>query len=362
MRRLLLVDPAGRVSLSGLEAEPDPATPARAGAPTPSGAAGQGAQVRTAVWSTAGGWAAYAVDSVDLDGPRELRVLPADGSPERVLASSLTAFYLCPSPCGRWLSHLSPGPLGLELAVSEVATGELRVIERGQPLYWAWSPDSARLAVHLADQLSVVDLATGEAQMLTADADGFLAPWWTPDGSVVAAVDGRLVSFGLDGSRAELAPSATGRFALDGDGRRLALVQVGDEGPGVAVFDLLTGERHQVTGERTGGFFWSPDGTRLAVLVVAGASQLQWLVFDGDRSVRLPPFQPSGVWLRDVLPFFEQYSQSHATWSADGTRLVAPGLADGDPRAVVQTVDAPLRTDHVAGGSLAWWAPEPNPA
>ena len=58
MRRLLLVDPAGRVSLGELEGDPPDDPPTGAAAGVRSGEAGQGAQVRTAVWSAAGQWAA----------------------------------------------------------------------------------------------------------------------------------------------------------------------------------------------------------------------------------------------------------------------------------------------------------------
>ena len=39
----------------------------------------------------------------------------------------------------------------------------------------------------------------GAARQLTAEADGFVAPWWTPDGSVLLAVDDRIVSHAADG-------------------------------------------------------------------------------------------------------------------------------------------------------------------
>ena len=75
--------------------------------------------------------------------------------------------------------------------------------------------------------------------------------------------------------------------------------------------------------------------------------------------IRLAPFRPGPAWLREVLPFFEQYAQSHSVWSADGTQLVAPGLdADGSTEAVVQSVDTPSSTESLPGARLAWWAAE----
>jgi hypothetical protein len=62
-----------------------------------------------------------------------------------------------------------------------------------------------------------------------------------------------------------------------------------------------------------------------------------------------------------VLPFFEQYAQSHQDWSADGRQLVAPALdAEGSTGAVVQTIGPDALTRIVPGARLAWWA-EPQP-
>jgi TolB protein len=125
----------------------------------------------------------------------------------------------------------------------------------------------------------------------------------------------------------------------------------------LVVEDLLTGEREVIARERTAAFFWSPEGRRLAALVLAGPSQLQWVVSGGEQLVRLAPFRPGTGWLREVLPFFEQYAQSHAVWSPDGTELVAPGLdADGSTAAIVQEVDAPAGAEQLPGVRLAWWA------
>jgi TolB protein len=355
MRRLLLVEPDGRVTLCDLDS----------GERVGLNSAGSGEELvgprtgtRTAAWSPAGQWAACALDAVELDGVHELRVHHLDSGKVEVVASELTAFYVCPSPCGRYVGHLSPGPLGLEFGLSDVETGELRIVERGQPLFWSWSPDASQLAVHVEDRVFVVPMGGGESRVLTEQAGSFLAPWWMPDGSVVVASDDRLINYGLDGSVTELAGACvSGRYALDPEGRRLAFVDLIEDLPALMVLDLLTGERNIVAKERTAGFFWSPEGRRLAALVVAGPNHVQWIVSAGDDVVRLTPFRPGPNWAREVLPFFEQYAQSHMVWSADGTQLVAPGLdADGSTEAVVQTVDAVSTTERVPGARLAWWA------
>ncbi|MFN0028816.1 MAG: hypothetical protein ACKV2O_16770 [Acidimicrobiales bacterium] len=375
LRRLLVIDPAGVVALNTLDATDGTDRQVLSARP-PSAPGRASTQVRTAVWSPAGQWAAVALDSDDLDGPREVRLHHVGSGPSAeddqpnadapaastVIADGVTAFYLCPSPCGRFLSHLSPGPLGLELALSEVGSGALRIIERGQPLYWAWRPDSSELAVHVAQRALRVPL-DGPPTELTDDAGSFLAPWWTPQGSVVIAHDERVVAHHADATTTELAASATsGRFSLDPQGQRVALVELIEGEPCLVVINVMTGERDIVTVERAAAFFWSPDGRRLAALVMADARRLQWIVFDGEadqaESVqRLQPFRPGVAWLRQVLPFFEQYSHSHAVWSPDGTELVAPALdADGSTEAVIQQAVAPFASEHLPGVQLAWWA------
>jgi Tol biopolymer transport system component len=356
MGRLLLVDPGGRVELCDVDSgQREPLS--RPGADPAQRPSGTPTPARTAAWSPSGQWVACALDAVELDGAHDVAVHHVGSDRAEIVAAETTAFYLCPSPGGRYLGHLSPGPLGLEFGLSDVETGELRVIERGQPLFWSWSPDAAHLAVHMDDTVTVVPLDGGESRVLTGEAGAFLAPWWMPDGSVVVAAGDRLVRYWLDGSVTEVASAPSGRYALDPEGQRLAFVAMVDDAPALVVLDLLTGQRDVVLAERTAGFFWSPEGRRLAALVVAGAGQVQWLVHDGEATVRLAPFRPGTSWAREVLPFFEQYSQSHAVWSSDGTQLVAPGLdADGSTEAVVQTVSEPSTTTRVPGARLAWWA------
>jgi TolB protein len=350
VRYVLLIDSAGEVMLADVDNDVrmpigEPLGPERA------------ARVTTAAWSRAGEWAAWSVDSADLDGRRELRLHLEETDEWRVLAESVGAFYLCPSPCGRWLSHLSPGPLGLELAVSDVVTGELRVIERGQPLFWSWAPDGSELAVHVEDRVLVAGLAGDEPRIVTRHAGRFIAPWWLPGRSVVHAVDDRLVAAGADGAVNDLvAGGSAGRFSLDLEGRRLALIEVAEGRGRLAVIDLVAAEHRVVTSDPVAAFFWSPDGSRLAVLVGAEGPRLRWLVDDGAEVRPLPPFRPSRTWAMSVLPFFEQYAHSHAHWSTDGSLLIAPALDDdGDPGAIIHPVEGLDSPRWLPDADLAWW-------
>ena len=354
MRCLLYVNPVGRVAVGDLD------TGFRfAFDDLPTGGE-QRADTRAAAvaWSAAGQWTAWSVQTSELGEPHEIRI-HHEGSDSNHVVTPTDAFYLSPSPCGRILSHLSPGPLGLELGTSDVHRPSLRIVERGQPLFWSWSPDAAQLAVHAGDHVEVVPVDGGEARVLTEDAGMFIVPWWLPDGSIVLAGPTHVESHDPDGTVTALAahPGAA-RFAVDPDGRRLALVESGEDGrPRLVVIDLLTGERAIALADRPLAFFWLPDGRHLAALGPAGPGRVRWHVTGGDDVRILASFRPGVAWTRTVLPFFEQYAHSHAVWSADGRSLVAPSVyGDGHTDALVQTIDDPDADQRFGQAVLAWWA------
>ena len=350
MRYLLLINTAGNVILG----EIDNGVRMPIGEPlTPS----HRSRVSSAVWSPEGEWTAWSIDSDSPDGLHELRLHDEETDTATVLAESVSAFYMCPSPDGRWLSHLSPGPLGLELALSAILTDELIVVERGQPLFWSWSPDSTELAVHVENRVLISGLDGRPPHVLSEEAGSFIAPWWLPGGSVAFSVADTIVCGGIDGSTTTLiAQGASGRFSPDPEGRRIAHVELVEDGTRLVVVDLLTGDSEVVTTNPIGGFFWSPDGVLLAYLVPGGAGEIRWIVFDGSSTVELPPFRPTKAWVGTVLPFFEQYAQSHAHWSSDGRLLVAPAVdEDGLSGALVQDVDAPFQSHWMPDAELVWW-------
>ncbi len=368
MRYLLLVSADGQVVLGDIDSGahvPVGASPHHAEFPA-------GMAASTAVWSAEGQWTAWSTDPSDPDTSGHIELHDEATDATRIIAESLAAFYLCPSPCGRYLSHLSPGPLGLELGVTDIRTGELHVIERGQPLYWSWSPDSARIAVHVGHRVVVAGRDGSSPLELTDDAGAFTAPWWITGGTVAFVAGDRIVSKSVSsglqdtGREAGAGPEATlvddagsGRFALDPDGRRLAVVVAEAGHPALVILDLLTGTRTTLSVDHVVAFFWSPDGRYLATLAVASADELQWVVFDGDEANKLESFRPTRAWVGNVLPFFEQYTHSHAFWSADSQYLVACALApDGSPFALVQSATSPFTNEQLPDCQLAWWANE----
>jgi hypothetical protein len=349
VRYLQLIDSSGNLQLVDIDTE------VRMAIGEPLDPEGD-ANVIAGTWSFEGQWTAWSIDSPDMDGARQIRLHDEHTDSAAVLAEAVTAFYMCPSPDGRFLSHLSPGPLGLELAVTEIVSGDTRIIERGQPMFWSWSPDATQLAVHVGSRVLIAGIDGSQPHPLSLDADPFITPCWLPGGSVAYAAAGGIVSSGLDTSVTTLIERTSGRFSIDPDGRRLAHLTVVDNRAALVVHDLLTGETSEITSEPVGAFFWSTQG-QLAALVAAAADHVRWLVADGAEVVALPPFRPGAMWSQTVLSFFEQYAQSHACWSPDGKHLVAPAVDEqGHAGAWVHEVARPHQAQWVPDGVMVWWA------
>lgn len=320
----------------------------------------QRSAVTTAAWSAQGQWTAWSVDSEFAEGLRELRLHDEATDQSRVLVESISAFYLYPSPCGRFLSHLSTSPLGLELAVCDLTSGDFHVIERGQPLFWSWSPDSSEIAVHVGDRVVVTDPIGTPIRTLTEEAGPFVAPWWLPGGSVVHAEDNRVVGTGIDGETTTIVDGCSGRFSLDPEAHRLAYITDGtgayDNGR-LVIADLLSGTTTEVGTAPIAGFFWSPDGRRLAAPEMVDDGRLRWSIVDDAGTTKSPSFRPTPDWVMSVLPYFEQYAQSHGHWSSDSGRLLAPAVNDdGNAGAIIHNVETPQETDWIPDLRLAWWA------
>ena len=326
-----------------------------------------GREILSPVWGPGGQWVAWS-ESDGVEG--RIRVMAPSG--EQMLEHvGFPAFCLDPSPDGGRLAQLASGPLGLELSVVELDTGATSLVARGAPLYWAWGPRGDRLIVHVEQRVFIAQLAAlGGAVVeydLLADVDRFLCPWWSPAGGEVIFVDdsSNLVAYSLDGDAAAVIASGQAgyRFTVDRSGQRVALVTQHASGAVLDVIDRLTGERVTAVDEPVAGMWWSADGGRLLSLVRAGDPEqpfVRWNIWDGSANHLLPPFQPSRVVAETILPFFEQFSAAHHFWSADGSRVVTPGIMrDGRNEIFVQEVAGPP-PEPVTDGVMAWWSPAPT--
>ena len=151
------------------------------------------------------------------------------------------------------------------------------------------------------------------------------------------------------------------------------------------LLDAATGETQTLVNDAVAGFFWSPDGRSIAYLTlesgstspgasrpsglaaVAGSRSLQqdhpdirlklWVVDVADGKQRLlTSFNPTGLFVTQFLPFFDQYALSHRIWSPAGDAIVLP-MVEASGREAVYIVPTDGRAlQRLVDGSMAFWS------
>jgi Ca2+-binding RTX toxin-like protein len=239
------------------------------------------------VWSPDGAQLAY------LHGLRDVHVVGADGSGDRLVAAGVNTFAVSPD----WRQLAVVRFLGtadaFDLEVQPLAGGEPQVVAR-DPLWVtpAFSPDGARIAYGATDGLRVVG-ADGSGSLLVgpkpsaelswsadgtriafvaygppahvevaladgsgvADAGAGIAPAWSPDGSALAFVSGDSVVLVRGDARTTLPlPGGANRLRWSPDGRSLYAAATR-----LVRIDVATGRR-TVLGPVSADFALSPTG------------------------------------------------------------------------------------------------------
>lgn len=131
----------------------------------------------------------------------------------------------------------------------------------------------------------------------------------------------------------------------------------------VEILDLATGERTEALDGPGLWVAWSPDGQSLLMATTASADAsalLAWHVWDGSRSLELVQFTPSANFLRNYLPFADQYDETPRLWSPDSDAITysATRAGSGD-FAAVSRLDSVGDTDDLGPGTVSFWSPLP---
>ncbi len=293
-------------------------------------------------------------------------------------------------PGGERLLFLAGDAQGLKLMLAQAHEGRpVRVLLRGLPLFFDWSPGLNDLAFHYVpaqeegpEQVGLMNVTPRDQRVAKVIATGkapFRNPAWSPDGTHLAyVVDNKRGQFVLTVANADagapramvgLAPATTA-FVWAPDSRHIAFSTLKQEGKmsydGVNLLDIASGNVSTLVSDPVIAYNFSPDGKWLAYIGTSETSNT-WNVVaaSGGQSRKLCDFTATSA-ESAVYRVFDQYALSHRIWSPDSRAIVFAGvmLKEGQepsdmlppPSVWMVPIDggAPRA---LADGSLAFWSP-----
>jgi dipeptidyl aminopeptidase/acylaminoacyl peptidase len=254
---------------------------------------------------------------------------------------------------------------GLYVMAAKADGSDVRQLTPGMPMLdWAdWSPDGSKIAFLTADPkgagrvLAVIDADGSGLQVDTVGRPLYPAGWLPPNGDeiVIRSDDAPVGIFAvhLDGTGLRLLTTRPAHsrddyqeVTVSQDGRLIAYRDDGDPGGFQEhILDLATGIDRILPGPKgqRGGTF-SPDGTKIAYLRGVNGDLMQLVVapVDGSSTGRLlgkaAAMGPDGPTI------------SNASWTADGTAILANYSSEQVARLVPIDGAKPIDVDH---GNLA---------
>ena len=302
--------------------------------------------------------------------------------------------YLYWAPDGEAVGFLANTEGGLGLRVVRTDGAEARQLLTGNPVYWQWSGDSARLLVHSGvGSAGLVSFysAAGRAGEPLAEPGPFNAPGLSAGGDYRAYAEftgsvNRVVLAGNRPRNAELRREVpyAGVAALSWSPttEQLALMNPPRASPRpygpIRLLDADTGDLTPLVDATVIAFFWSPDGEQIAYLTpfrrrdeqqasgvqratISSSTQSQAPLLElhvvevaTGRSRLLTAFAPTPLFVGQFLPFFDQYALSHSVWSPDSSAVVLPMLGEGGPQIVVVPLDG--EPEPIAQGEMPFWS------
>lgn len=313
-------------------------------------------------------------------------------------------FYLYWSPDGHHLAFLAN--YSRSLMSLNVVTGDgsedSRLLATGSPFYWDWSRDGHQMLVHsgrnLSDGLlSLIDIDGRTMADNLAVPGEFQAPGIGWDGRYWAfaerAGDGLSALVVVDtrtGERQAYEQGSSVAFGWSPTHDRIAYTNGPLSGHPywgpLRQLDVATGEVHLLSTQMVLAFFWSPDGRSIAFITLSNdanddsinankdsdrrlsrvatepalqpnRSLLTLSVIDAESGagMRLLDFMPTGVYLSQFLPYFDQYALSHRIWSPDSSAIVLPVREDDGNHILVVPVGGG-RPYRLADGEIAFWS------
>lgn len=310
-------------------------------------------------------------------------------------------FYAYWSPDSSTISFLTNHPEGIALQLKDlmIPANESRILAVGQPFYWDWTPDGTEILMHAGQpgndgRLGLIQPDQPDDFVSLARPGFFQAPGISPTGLFRAfaelddAQDSRLIVQGSDGEIILNEPHL-GQLALNWSPTEDILAFISPKldlaasyGP-LRVVDPSQGLSRSLTDDNVLAFFWSPDGRTIAYLTLSdnAINGIQVLSPFGKLAIKARPqrqstelkldlwsvevnsgtrrrlarFSPTEVFLRQFLPFFDQYALSHRLWAPDSDSILMPMEEGGIPHIAI----VPIHQGEVkilTSGEIAFWS------
>ncbi len=350
-------------------------------------------------WSPDGRYLAFV--GPDSDQNPALYLTPASRLNPSILYEdpASSPFYLYWSPDSRSVTFLAQEARTMAMRQTGV-DGTERLLGRGAPFYWVWSPQADRLLLHVggnrrtSEQAHISVLKNREEVErieLGLDPGRFQAPLWSSDGShffyVAVNEDGvdSIYKTNADTLEQQALAGLSGVtfITLSPDDQRLAYLEI-ERNDGIPfgsayIMKADGSERRLLTDRFIGSMYWSPDGSKLAVLTadIDGKSGptakidglaaplrqqvvFRWWIYHVESKDFEPliAFSPTADFFQ-TIPFFDQYHLSLTFWSPDSRYFVVTKRnEDGSQDGAVWVMDTTGQEEprQIGEGRLAVWS------
>ena len=298
---------------------------------------------------------------------------PGTGGTLAAYETPFVAFYIHWSPDGRFVAMLGAADSQVGLAILDLNTGMVEVVDSALSYYFHWSPDSSRLLTHLDNsRLQIVDPASGEiTPVATFDFvwSAFQAPSWMPDGRSILYVrpagnqseepPDELVIHDLVSGEIDVIATGAGffAFAVSPDGKQVAYSLHNLARPtSMYLVEPDGGRVAELDAPNTVAWQWSPDSRKILLLGINEESRLSMDVYEDGAITAYPAITPSDNFLRSYIPFWNQYGHSHTLWAPDSSAFVYTAADRGDAYVLLQPLEEE-RPVMLGAGSMAVFSP-----
>ncbi len=320
-------------------------------------------------WSPDGRLVAFSRAS---DTGSSVVVSPGTGGSPTAYETPFVVFYMHWSPDGRFVAMLGSADAQVALALLDLDTGLVQMVDSAISYYFHWSPDSSRILAHLDDsRLQIIDLSSKEITRIAAFDfvwSAYQAPSWMPDGRSILYVrpagnqeeaTDELVIHDLESGRIEVIGTGGGffAFAVSPDGTRVAYSLHNLARPtSMYVVDPGSGEVAELDAPNAVAWQWSPDSRKILLLGINEERRLSMEVYQDGTITAYPGVTPTENFLRSYIPFWNQYAHSHTLWAPDSSAFVYAAAEQGDDYVFLQPLEEE-RPVLLGAGSMAVFSP-----